>query len=381
MEISALGIQAKVSAGAYSTDDAVTVIVFNQNSDTIKRIETLCDRYKTSNFNPDLPQFQFINVHHSMSDTYIQAFLDKINARYQLEFTLAHYRNGAPGVEFKSHYGCISLAHELYSLSRGLIDYEFENIKRLRSQNVLNALQEQYGFGNFEKPGAGVIINFDGKTWHLQSNWSKTISLTDDFKRPAEDIAHELAAFYEAKTAHDQIEKARMNNDHALLSQIIRPVAVDRESKRVTAAFPVRHGNNTIEANDANIINGYRRLNCEIKKTLVLSSTDFNIVNRSLSYDRRSLWDEIGGREIDENLLENTEYCSEAYNNAIKEFGLTSVVEVINQADGETFYVNTEGFDHALYVGRTMEWLSKQTMNIILAELFENAICNRHLTN
>lgn len=94
---------------------------------------------------------------------------------------------------------------------------------------------------------------------------------------------------------------------------------------------------------------------CEIKKTIELSEMDFDEVSNSLLNNRPELWEQIGGAYSDAPEFEGLT-SEQVFGNArlIEIFRNTCIVQVVEVRCAETqkaFYVNTEGYDYARYVG------------------------------
>lgn len=127
-------------------------------------------------------------------------------------------------------------------------------------------------------------------------------------------------------------------------------------SKFVTVTFPGANKNDTLADNfRAMVMYGMHAEKCEIKKTVELNEEEFDEVANSLLENRPDLWEKIGGACSDAPELEGLTYEQVFYNERnvqiFRETCWTLVVEVKCPETGEAFYVNTEGYDYARYVG------------------------------
>ena len=135
------------------------------------------------------------------------------------------------------------------------------------------------------------------------------------------------------------------------------PVPIEAKEKTfVTVTFPDVNKNNTLEENfEAMVMYGTNDVKCLIEKTVELSQDEFNEVANSLLENRPEMWEQIGGAWSDAPELENVEYiqmCNSKELTAIfRATCYTPVVEVKEKGGCRVFYVNTEGYDYARYVG------------------------------
>lgn len=127
-------------------------------------------------------------------------------------------------------------------------------------------------------------------------------------------------------------------------------------SKFVTVTFPDVNKNNTLADNFRSMVMyGMHAEKCEIKKTVELDEEQFDDIANSLLQDRPELWEKIGGTYYDAPELEGLTYeqffGNERNVQIFRETCRTLVIEVKCPETGEAFYVNTEGYDYARYVG------------------------------
>lgn len=136
------------------------------------------------------------------------------------------------------------------------------------------------------------------------------------------------------------------------------PVVVVEEKEKtfVTVTFPdVNKNNSLLENFEAMVMYGTNDVKCLIQKTVELDEATFEEVSNSLLENRAELWEQIGGAWSDAPELENVDYiqmCNSKELTAIfRATCYTPVVEVTCKESRRRFYVNTEGYDYARYVG------------------------------
>jgi hypothetical protein len=136
--------------------------------------------------------------------------------------------------------------------------------------------------------------------------------------------------------------------------------AKDAESKigfpLLFVDFPGLNKNGTLEENDKRIAESRRREPCRIKKTVILDQYDFDVIGKTL-LDDRDLWQKIGGSSSDAPALAGKAWHTIASDESLlaiwRDTSYVNVVEVkCRQGTRRPFYVNTEGFGYARYVGR-----------------------------
>lgn len=103
----------------------------------------------------------------------------------------------------------------------------------------------------------------------------------------------------------------------------------------------------------------------KVVKEIELSEAEYREVTKSLLTDRLDMWEKIGGRTLTEEAIAEAEKLGfdfddpKWWNKDIKHpqmqfFFKNSVVEVVKvtcEGYGRPFYVNTEGYGYARYVG------------------------------
>ena len=167
------------------------------------------------------------------------------------------------------------------------------------------------------------------------------------------------------------------------------------ETKMKTHKTPIRavgyfahlNKNCTIGQYENEVMKGdYNKENVLVMKTIEVDFVTYRGLQETLLHDV-DVWDKIGGHEIDTAAkklnpelfkeIETTNAFWELSKEAIAFYranALTLCVEVIckdkkNYGDDQKFYVNTEGFGYARYVGLSQErfdWLMFQEANQLL---------------
>lgn len=131
--------------------------------------------------------------------------------------------------------------------------------------------------------------------------------------------------------------------------------------------FPSLNKNDTLTRNDREIEDRCNVSRCRIRRVVELSLDDWATIAGTLMDDRGSLWGKIGGQELSNlNMEAFRVLCREHGADADKWLTwigqpelmdwfrahcFTEVVAVICQGQ-EPFFVNTEGYEYARYVGR-----------------------------
>lgn len=135
----------------------------------------------------------------------------------------------------------------------------------------------------------------------------------------------------------------------------VAPV-VEKEKTFIIVTFPDLNKNDTLLENfEAMVMHGTNDQKCFVQKTVELDEAAFETVSNSLLENRAEMWEQIGGAWSDAPELEHVEYiqmCNSKELTAIfRATCYTPVVEVVCKESGRRFYVNTEGWDYARYVG------------------------------
>lgn len=135
--------------------------------------------------------------------------------------------------------------------------------------------------------------------------------------------------------------------------------AAPKERRFETVTFPSLNKNNTLAKNfEAMVMHGTYDERCEVMKTVELDSETFEEVANSLLESRPEMWEQIGGHNSDAPELENVTYeqmcSSKELTDIFRKTCYAMVVEVVETdgwASGRKFYVNTDGYGYARYVG------------------------------
>lgn len=129
-------------------------------------------------------------------------------------------------------------------------------------------------------------------------------------------------------------------------------------SNFISVRFPSLNKNCSLVENDECIEESSYSSKCKIIRRVSVSNDVYNALgNNLLSSGNESIWGYIGGSEsADERLSHVKDFteimASPELTKIFRETCYTKVVEVKNLDNEEIFYVNTEGFDYARYVGR-----------------------------
>lgn len=130
--------------------------------------------------------------------------------------------------------------------------------------------------------------------------------------------------------------------------------------------FPALNKNDTLDRNDQEIERKAHRTRCRVDRVVELSLADFCDVARSLMNDR-DLWGKIGGQDLSPLDREAFGVLCRQHDADVDKwetwagnpelmawfrlYSFTSVVAVTCQGQ-RPFFVNTEGYGYARYVGR-----------------------------
>lgn len=132
--------------------------------------------------------------------------------------------------------------------------------------------------------------------------------------------------------------------------------------------FPRVNKNETLAQNDGEANARPSVSRAIIKKTLYIGSRDFRHIGNTLLDGRAWLFECIGGAGLlpDDEVTFNAmarqkgrdpedfrSVCGDQeLMNWFRQHCVVEVVAVVNRENGEAFFVNTEGYDYARYVGR-----------------------------
>lgn len=153
----------------------------------------------------------------------------------------------------------------------------------------------------------------------------------------------------------------------------ITPVFAVVVENKATAYFPAINLNSHLDDVDEALLDGGAlRAPVVVRKIIVLSSSDFERVANSLQNDYDELWEQIGGSQCDDKLLRDYTPRTTEWYVAWAKHCETFVVQVVEEGTGEYFFVNSEGFEYARYVGRSAEWFAMMQAKRII-ERFQGA--------
>ena len=107
----------------------------------------------------------------------------------------------------------------------------------------------------------------------------------------------------------------------------------------VDILFPAINKNHLISDNDFQIFNNRNMQRCVIKKVIRLERHEFETIANSFLDDRPQLWEQIGGR-------------GESMSTEVIAVNPHAGVNQYQKGWFMPFFVNTEGYDYARYVGR-----------------------------
>lgn len=373
-ELKAMGIKCKASSESYSMGNSVNITVYDQHYSVFKQIEAICDKYQYGNFNgmediyeytnsrDDLPQAKYVHVKSELSDSFLQVIIDKINARYKTTGTVEQYRKGGlPQLHENGNWN--DFQQEIYQTTTGVIDYERDDKRWSREQNVSNELISM-GIKYVSEP-----IYFSDDQWRVGADRDGCFTFNDDYTLTDNAIASLLYVEYQKISAIVLEERAAQAKIEERNATPITPISVNRTKRFLTVVFPSCNKNHHISDNDEEILDSPYSSKCEVHKTIVLTADHYDIVSNSLLNDREYLWEKIGGSYCDDAALKGLTPHSKEYYAKWREHGITPVVEVINQDTQETFFVNSDEFGYARYVGRGDEYIAKLKTDSIISNL------------
>lgn len=128
----------------------------------------------------------------------------------------------------------------------------------------------------------------------------------------------------------------------------------------ITVTFPQANKNNSLLENfEAMVMYGMNDERCLVQKTVELEKYLFDGVSNSLLENRPEMWEQIGGSTSDDPIFAGCEsyeqFCIMLQDPKIRKIYqdtcYTNVIEVKEKDGYRSFYVNTEGYDYARYVG------------------------------
>lgn len=138
----------------------------------------------------------------------------------------------------------------------------------------------------------------------------------------------------------------------SLAAELIADCVEETEvGNMVKVAFPSVNKNDWLSDNDEEIEKSNNIENVKIMKVVELSYNEYKEIGNSLLENREEMFEKIGGCHVDDDsLFEGVKDYSDEWRTIIREHGYSPVVKVTNGKD--SFFVNTEGYGYARYVGR-----------------------------
>lgn len=131
-------------------------------------------------------------------------------------------------------------------------------------------------------------------------------------------------------------------------------------TKLIKVAFPNINKTCDLEETDLEISRGYNVQYCKIMRSVKVSDAVYNRLGMEfMNNGNEAIWGYIGGSRSEDPRLDEVNHPSEIFNDAelrkiFMDTCYTMVTEVYNVDTGESFYVNTEGYGYARYVGRAI---------------------------
>jgi hypothetical protein len=138
-----------------------------------------------------------------------------------------------------------------------------------------------------------------------------------------------------------------------VLARIARTMKTNKALEElVNVRFPALNKNETLQENDSYIEENSSVSRCRVQKIVCVPPMVYDALGETL-LDDNSIWEKIGGIRAGKGFSKVTIeqlWKDAALMTAYKKVALTNVVKV---TDGKReFFVNTEGYSYARYVGR-----------------------------
>ena len=183
----------------------------------------------------------------------------------------------------------------------------------------------------------------------------------------AEKAEKERIEWEKGQAERDRKEKeARKKEAHerTLLQQAIKNSECYRLKSPVPikVIFPALNKNHTMQENDEMIKEDGRMLNCEVVRLVILRASDYQVVTRNFLFDTPELYRGVGGEVChddrfdhiaDDDPNRHAKIMNQWVEEGRPEIFFTQVTKVVNKDNPEqVFFVDTQGYDYARYVGR-----------------------------
>ena len=302
----------------------------------------------------------YLSITQDFSDDAVSEAINKVNKRFNKTVSLSQYHSGnLPELYVNGNYNDFS--HEIRRVLAAEVDYDLEDKRYNRSVAVRAVLESKYEFNyGCSKRNLPITVNFNDDAWTIDVNYCARDTVFDDYIVDPDGVASIINALYETQIYLYYKVKMEEVAKTAYHDQLITPLTATSTSKLIECVFPVCNKNDTLEQNDIMIINEFSKQKCKVVLHLILTDDQFNVVSGSLLNDRPGLWQQIGGTDCDDKFLADYEEGSQDYYEMYRVHGVTNVVGVSNFSGNDVFYVNTEGYDYARYVGRDASFIASE---------------------
>lgn len=380
-ELKALGISCKAKSSNYSGGDSVDIKVEGLTPAQFSEIKSLLSKYQYGSFNGmddsyssdnlrnDIPQTKYLFIDNNHSPEMHQA---------AYEWSIKHYRvEGLPELysELQSHHRVgDEWAHtQVYRvLANDGPFWQFKGDFEAYSAQRQSDCQHQKDVLAMIKAENGehdssilVYYNEDSKTWTVSKNYILHASIcriedtAELVKLIINAITHATTILHTEKAAREQ-EKRDIES--------IKPFKEETVSRFVTVSFPACNKNHHLDDNDLEIRGNADTGLCEVKKVITFTGDNYAKVSKQLltSFD---FWEKIGGSYCDDQHLAGLAEHSKEYYAAWRKHGITCVIEVVNTDTNDKFYVNTEGYSYARYVGRDENYFSSMALWSVMSDI------------
>jgi len=128
----------------------------------------------------------------------------------------------------------------------------------------------------------------------------------------------------------------------------------------IKVAFPAINKTCDLEETDKEIAAGHNVIKCKVMRKVEVGDAVYNRLGMEfMDNGNEAIWGYIGGSASNDPRLDKVNHPNEIFNSKeLREIFMdtcyTMVTEVINKDSGDRFYVNTEGYGYARYVGRAI---------------------------
>lgn len=314
---------------------------------------------------------EHLSCQRTSSDDAIRTAIERINKYYGVNGTFEQSKQfGAlPEIYSNDRSNGRDFEDEIHKVLSGKKDYEAIERHQSREAEVKTILSAQFGFvGYFYKqssPTISIFFRNDAK-WAIGDSYDYP-TVDDDYTTPAQTIAEQINAAYDAEVIRDRIEREARELRDLEMSRDIIPLSIEYPNRLLTVTFPALDKNDTLEYNDQQILDEPRPQNCEVRKLITLSDDDFKRLGESLMNSRPELLSYECTSYIDDKYLVDLIEHTPQYYETWRVYGITTVIEV--RCSTDCFYIDTSGYDYARYVGRDDEGIAKIVASNIISQL------------